>query len=159
VIGFHCPTDSFRPGTLVEVLGTAPAAVEWESAAPAIICRGGGEVVRLAVEPGLWVNLWVEAASPGLLANVEEALVWGCAAAPVLAELPDRLVWVLPLLGSDRPEVREGARAVVSACCESAAAVANQDFEAAARSREAALVTAARLAEAEPGAAADRGRR
>jgi hypothetical protein len=155
VIGFHCPTDNFRPGALVDVLTTTPAAVEWDSAALAVVCRTGSEIVRLAVEPGLWVNLWIEETSSGLLASVEEALVWGCGAAPVVAELPDRLMWVLPLLASDRSEVREGARAVVSACCESAAAVANQDFEAAAQSREAALVAAARLAEAEPGAAPD----
>jgi hypothetical protein len=146
VIGFHCSLGDLQPDRLLPVLSSAPAEVEWVGGTGAANCRAGDEEGRLRVVPEFWVNLWVESAAPGLLAGIEEALVWALAAAPAVLSLPERLAWVTPLLGAGEADVRALARAVVSGRCQAAASVMAQDFEAAARGREAALAAAAELA-------------
>jgi len=136
VIGFHCPPDYLRQERLLAVLRSAPAEVAWLAPDGPLRCRVVGDVLLLGVAESLWVNLWVEAGGYLALAAIEEALVWGCAARPVVLDLPDRLAWVAVFLAKGAPRIRDVARRIVSARCRLAACVADQDFETAGLLRE-----------------------
>lgn len=151
MIGFHCPNDWLTMGRLSAVLASAPAEVEWDAPSNLVTCRRPEAVLCLALEPANWINLWVESCSghagAALLADVEEALVCTCAAASVAPGFPDRLVWVVPFLApTSPPAIRTVARLVVGLSCQTVASVAAQDFEVAARCREAPFAAAANLA-------------